>query len=31
MLEAILFNLLNLVGLYGKAILVFLSKIFGQI
>lgn len=31
MLEAILFNLLNLVGLYGKAILVFLSKMFGQI
>ena len=31
MLEAILFNLLNLIGLYGKAILVFLSKIFGQI
>lgn len=31
MLEAILFNLLNLVGLYGKAILVFISKMFGQI
>lgn len=30
MLEAILFNLLNLVGLYGKAILVFISKMFGQ-
>lgn len=31
MLEAILFNLLNLIGLYGKAILVFISKMFGQI
>ena len=31
MLEAIFFNLLNLIGLYGKAILVFLSKMFGQI
>lgn len=31
MLEAVLFNLLNLIGLYGKAILVFLSKMFGQI
>jgi hypothetical protein len=31
MLEAVLFNLLNLIGLYGKAILVFLSKILGQI
>lgn len=31
MLEAILFNLLNLIGLYGEAILVFLLKMFGQI
>ena len=31
MLEAIFFNLLNLIGLYGKAILVFLSNVFGQI
>ena len=31
MLEAIFFNLLNLIGLYGKAILVLLSEMFGQI
>ena len=31
MLEAIFFNLLNLIGLYGKAILVLLSKVFDQI
>lgn len=31
MLEAILFNLLNLIGLYGEAIMVFLFKILGQI
>lgn len=31
MLEAIFFNLLNLIGLYGKAMLVFLLKAFEQI
>lgn len=31
MLEAILFNLLNLIELYGKAMFVLLSKMFGQI
>jgi hypothetical protein len=31
MLEAILFNLLNLIGLYSEAIMVLLFKIFGQI
>lgn len=31
MLEAVLFNLLNLIGLYGKAIIVFLLKIFDKI
>lgn len=31
MLEAILFNLLNLIGLYGRAIFELLSKVFDQI
>jgi hypothetical protein len=31
MLEAILFNLLNLIGLYGRAIFELLSKVFSQI
>ena len=29
MIDAFLFNILNLIGLYGKAILVFIEKILG--
>ncbi len=29
MIDAFLFNILNLIGLYGKAVLVFIEKILG--
>jgi hypothetical protein len=29
MIDAFLFNILNLIGLYGKAILVFIEKMLG--
>ena len=29
MIDAFLFNILNLIGLYGPAILVFIEKILG--
>lgn len=31
MITAILFNLLNLIGLYGKAVVVAILKLFGNI